>query len=84
MNEFDAKLNRLRWRCRRGIKEVEILLQAFFERYYLTLTADRQALFERLLTCEDADLFEWLTHRSEPQDAQLKAMVDDLLCSLAA
>ncbi len=84
MNNSPEQLNKLRWRCRRGIKEVEIPLQRFFEQYYVELDAKHQALFQQLLTCDDVDLFEWLTRRSEAADAQINYMVDYILRTLAA
>lgn len=83
MDNSSGQLNKLRWRCRRGIKEVEIPLQRFFEQYYVGLDAQHQALFQELLTCDDVDLFEWLTRRSEATDAQINYMVDYLLRTLA-
>lgn len=83
MDNSPDQLNKLRWRCRRGIKEVEIPLQRFFEQCYVGLDAQHQALFQQLLTCDDVDLFEWLTRRSEAADAQINYMVDYLLRTLA-
>jgi len=83
MTESSDQFNKLRWRCRRGIKEVEIPLQRFFEQYYMGLDAKHQTLFQQLLTCDDVDLFEWLTRQSEAADAQINYMVDYLLRTLA-
>ena len=70
---------RLQWQCRRGIKEVEVLLIPFFEQRFDGLEALDQALFERLLEQHDVDLFEWFTYRSKPQDAELNRMVTMVL-----
>lgn len=71
----DSNLSRLRWQCRRGIKEVEVLLIPFFETHYAALSEADKVLFELLLQQHDVDLFEWFTDRSEPEDEQLARMV---------
>ncbi len=68
-------IRRLRWQCRRGIKEVEVLLIPFFEQQFSQLNGHDQLLFEKLLSQHDVDMFEWFTHRSKPDDPELAAMV---------
>ena len=51
----NLELNRMRWRCRRGLLELDLLLGPFFEAMYLTLDADQQLSFQRLLEQEDPD-----------------------------
>jgi antitoxin CptB len=67
--------NRLRWAARRGMLELDLLLTGFVERGYAGAGPENQARFERLLCCEDQDLFAWLLGRAEPPDADLKAIV---------
>lgn len=76
-------VKRLAWQCRRGIKEVEVLLVPYFEQCYAQLTSAEKQCFERLLAQHDVELFEWFTTRSRPEDAELAAMVDDVLTRLA-
>lgn len=67
---------RLRWQCRRGMLELDVLLGNFLEQAYLKLTPDDQELFTKLLTCNDQELFMWLTGKETPTDPQLLAMVE--------
>ena len=67
--------NRLRWAARRGMLELDLLLTGFVERGYAAAGPENQARFERLLRCEDQDLFAWLLGRTEPPDPDLKAIV---------
>lgn len=67
--------NRLRWRCRRGMLELDALLLAFLESDYPLLGAkDRQA-FSRLLDREDLELYNWLAGREAPPE-DLRSLVD--------
>lgn len=83
MNQ-SSEVKRLQWQCRRGIKEVELLLVPFFEAYYTELSPSDQQVFERLLACHDVDLFEWFTQRTSPEDTELSRLVDAILQSVGA
>lgn len=54
-----ADLGRLRWRCRRGMKELDELLVAYLPRYR-EAPPDEQAAFEALLDLPDPDLYRLL------------------------
>lgn len=67
--------NRLKWASRRGMLELDLILQPFVEKAYPTLSANWQQVFADLLVCEDQDLFAWLLNRQEPEDDNLAEMV---------
>lgn len=81
MTESDLKRS-YRWQCRRGLLEVDLVLNDYIDRIFDSETEHRQQLFGRLLAEQDADLFEWFTRRSAPQDAELQAYVDHILARL--
>lgn len=60
---LDARRNRLRWRSRRGMLELELLLQPFVSGRLETADGRLLAAFEKLLDCEDWDIFNWLQER---------------------
>ncbi|MCH8543463.1 MAG: succinate dehydrogenase assembly factor 2 [Alcanivorax sp.] len=80
----EAHHRRLAWQCRRGLKETDIVLNAYLDEHFLQDTAEHRAAFERLLACQDADLFEWFTRRSVPDDEELDVFVRYLLRLLGA
>jgi antitoxin CptB len=62
---------RLKWHCRRGMRELDLLLDEFLEMEYEGLsTADRDR-FERLLECRNEDLMDWLMEGASPPDEEL-------------
>ena len=63
-----AELNRIRWRSRRGMAELDILFIPFFDDVFPFLSETRQNAFVRLLTEEDPELWEWFSERAMPQD----------------
>ena len=50
------ELSKLRWQCRRGTKELDLLLMDFIETRYLSSSEQRQAQFIALLALEDDEL----------------------------
>jgi antitoxin CptB len=69
------KFARLRWSCRRGMLELDVLLGNFLEEAFLTLPADEQAIFTRLLAENDQDLFMWLTGKLMAEDPEFAMMI---------
>ncbi len=59
---------RLRWLCRRGMKELDELLTRFVERDFETAPAPAQAAFAVLLEYPDPELYALLCGRSPPHD----------------
>ncbi len=51
---------RILWRCRRGMKELDLLLERFAREHYTHAPADRKRAFERLLDLPDPRLVELL------------------------
>jgi len=74
--EAVAVRKRLRWRCRRGTKELDLLLERFLDDQFLHLDAQDQAAFERLLGLEDHFLQDWLIAGQSPTDGELHRVVE--------
>lgn len=73
------EINRMRWAARRGMLELDLLLEPFAATQYARLSeSDRQG-FQRLMRCEDQDLFAWLLQRGEPGDTELADIVQQIL-----
>ncbi|MHB8455392.1 MAG: FAD assembly factor SdhE [Acidiferrobacterales bacterium] len=63
-----TQLNRLRWRCRRGSLELDLILADFMNRCYSSLSAQERAGFEELLEQPDQSLGDWFSGKVEPPD----------------
>ena len=81
--EFDSQpvVNkaRLKWACRRGMLELDILFIPFVDEAYDDLLAKDQRIFERLLTEQDPDLFAWFMGHKTCEDSELNTMVQFIL-----
>jgi antitoxin CptB len=77
--EVDARwLARLRWRCRRGMLENDLILERFLDARGASLTAADVAALDLLLDYSDNDLWDILSGRIEPADVSLLPLVECL------
>jgi len=70
-----SELNKLRWRCRRGTLELDIILSRYLDMRYSNADSDEQAAFLKLLECEDTELMRYLMAEREPITAALSAVI---------
>jgi len=70
-------IDRIRWRCRRGLLELDLVLEAFLARGYGRLDATQRGLFDELLERPDNELLDLALGRREPE-ARYRAVVDML------
>jgi len=61
-----ADTSRLRWLCRRGTREADLLLQGFLAADYPQLDSAGRSAFGKLLQCTDADILDWVGGRNRP------------------
>ena len=75
---MDARqLARIRWSCRRGLLENDLILTRFLDAKGATLTEEQVAMLDTLLALTDNDLWDLIAGRNEP-DASLRPLVDEL------
>jgi antitoxin CptB len=65
----------IRWQCRRGMLELDILLLSFFDKKYAELSLDAKQDFCDLLTCSDQALYEWLVKRTTSNIPRLEMLL---------
>jgi antitoxin CptB len=66
----------LLWRCRRGTREMDLLLQQFVAEHYDMLAPGAQTAFRHLLDQSDPDIMDWIMGKVEPPDADTKHLID--------
>ena len=77
--EDRTEFNRLWWHSRRGMLELDVLLLPFLEQEYRSLSPEDQELYRKLLSCEDADMWQWFMQRDRPDDPELQRIVDMII-----
>ncbi len=70
-----AVTKRMRWRCRRGIRELDLVFGRFLDQGFDALPADELEAFERLLDENDLDLYDWLTGRAVPPTEEFRRLI---------
>lgn len=70
------QLPRLRWACRRGMLELDVLLGNFLDSGYANLDDEDKWLFVRLLECPDPEIFAWLMGKETPEDSEMLKITD--------
>ena len=70
---------RLQWHSRRGMLELDVLLEPFTNKVFKSLSEQDKKGYMRLIDCEDPDLFGWFMSDNRPEDAELSRMVDMVL-----
>ena len=71
--------NRLMWASRRGMLELDLMLQPFVEKHYDQLDQTDQQLFQELLELEDRQLFLWLVRGEQTTNINTQRIVD-IIC----
>jgi antitoxin CptB len=70
-----TELSRMRWRCRRGMLENDLILTRFLDARGGTISAADVAALDRLLDLADGELWDLIAGRAEPGDVELLPMV---------
>lgn len=69
-------MERLRWRCRRGMLELDLLLQGFLEKGYAQLGTAQKESFARLLELQDQTLQEYLLGVAEIEEKEFVDVIE--------
>jgi antitoxin CptB len=64
-------MSRLRWLCRRGMKELDVVLTRYLDESYASADPSEQALFRQVLQMPDPDLYNLLLGRGSAEDPEI-------------
>jgi antitoxin CptB len=78
----DVRLARIAWRCRRGMRELDLLLQRFLASGLESMDDDELGRLEILLAEPDQDILAWLTASAEPEDSDFRDIVKVMRSSI--
>lgn len=70
------ELQKLRWRSRRGMRELDQLMERYLAKRWLEADAAERGMFDRLLACEDDRLWRWFLGYETAEDADLHALIE--------
>ena len=78
-DESAVELSRLRWQCRRGLRELDALMTGYLETRYAEAPAEEKAAFEAVLALPDPELVDYLLKRQRPESAAIANVVEHIL-----
>lgn len=67
---------RLRWRCRRGLLELDIVLGRFVQERYQKMDNEQRVVFDELLDMPDTELWDVITGQKEPKHAHQRVVLE--------
>ena len=65
----------LMWRCRRGVRELDVLFERFVRAHYPTLSIELQDAFIRFTAEQDPVIMDWLFAKTEPEDPDYRSLI---------
>lgn len=76
--ESAAALSCLKWRCRRGMLELDVLLERFLKHKYAAASVEIQKAFALLLNLSDPEIFALIMSRQIAEDSRLRDVIQQL------
>jgi antitoxin CptB len=74
----DPHEKRLRWRARRGTRELDALIGGWLDHSYPTAEEAQRQAFDELLEVQDPDLWDWIMGHAQAPRADWQAIIDDI------
>lgn len=72
------EIERLRWQCRRGTKELDLWLTRIIDSQYSNFNANQRAAFSLLLQASDCDLQQWMLGTCRPGNPEIAALLNTI------
>ena len=72
------RVRKLKWLCRRGMKELDILLEQFIDNHQESLAGGSWPELEALLRTEDDLLWDWFQDSSNPAASRYRELLDQI------
>ena len=74
----DRQMQRLRWRCRRGLLELDVVLKNFLDQGYALLSPAERETFDQLLAVPDNVLWAYVQGSENPPEKELRQLVSKI------
>ena len=74
-----SEISRLRWQCRRGMRELDELLLGYLEQCYIDDSDADKAAFREVLTLADPELNAYLLQRQQPSSETIARVIQRIL-----
>lgn len=82
MSIDSVNLSKLRWRCRRGMRELDEAMLAYLDNHYEHASVDERAMFEQLQEVQDPELFRLVSGKAK--EARYQIILDKITATLGS
>lgn len=69
------RLGYFRWRCRRGMKELDFVLNGFLDQCWDELSQQDKKQLDTILAEQDMQLWYWFSGQEQPQEPATQSLV---------
>ena len=69
------------WKCRRGTKELDMLMTGFYNKYYKSASKSQKNAFIKLLSLEDPVLYDLILNKISSKDIAVNEIAD-MICNM--
>lgn len=76
--EQQIELSQLRWHCRRGVKELDVVLRNYLDNHYLASSETLKQAFKAILNIEDPVLLSLVMNQHQLEDSDLNIVLDKI------
>ncbi|HVY05448.1 MAG TPA: succinate dehydrogenase assembly factor 2 [Burkholderiales bacterium] len=70
-----SEADRIRWQCRRGLLELDLVLARFLDVHLENLSPEKLSIFRQLLDWPDNDLWDLVTGKVSPPNAETAGII---------
>lgn len=81
MSVDETNLSKLRWRCRRGMRELDSAMRAYLDNHYQAASDEERALFVELQDMQDPELFRLISGKA--REARYQHIIDKMADAMA-
>jgi antitoxin CptB len=74
----DSIFKKLQWRCRRGMKELDVLMQGYLNQMYRDAPREEQQAFQALVDMPDPELYHYFIGKENIDNPQLAALIEKI------
>lgn len=78
MSSAGIEFAELKWRCRRGMLELDILLNTYLEKHRETMSQHQQAVFSEMLEYPDQVLLDLLLSNMRSSKAEINSLITEI------
>ena len=82
MSTETANIAKLRWRCRRGMRELDEAMRAYLDNHYEGASTEERQLFEELQEMQDPELFQLVSGKAK--EARYQNILDKMSATMAS